>query len=174
MNLGGSLGECDKVDSVCASVDRRKSQVLWFHRWLSNVALTLALCSCGSATLQRRSGPDISGRIDGSDANYLYVSGPDYRYQLARPDVIDISHPGTLSIVIGSVFSGMGAMWGGASLLSTESTSSSQTNKGSDWSGMALVMGLGALAIGLPLLLHGRSVRARSVQAAEPPTSNRE
>jgi hypothetical protein len=159
---------------VGANLARRKPRSSWCARWLSSVALTLALCSCGTATIERRSGPDIVGRIDVSDANYLYVSGHDYRYLVARPDVLDISHPGTLSIVIGSIYTGLGAMWLGASLMSTESTSSSQTNKGSDWSGMGLVMGIGALAVGLPLLLHGRSVRARSVQAAASPSSSSE
>jgi hypothetical protein len=159
---------------VGANLVGRQTRSSWFERWLSSVALTLALCSCGTATIERRSGPDIVGRIDVSDANYLYVSGTDYRYLVARPDVLDISHPGTLSIVFGGICAGLGAMWLGASLMSTDSTSSSRTNQGSDWSGMALVMGIAALAAGLPLLLHGRSVRARSVQAAAPPSSSRE
>jgi hypothetical protein len=90
------------------------------HRFLARasiLALTaVAGLSCSTvATIERRSGPTLAARIDGSDSERLYVTdSEDARYTIESTDIveihhpIDIDHPGTGLQIAGALLALMG------------------------------------------------------------------
>ena len=135
------------------------------------VLLVAVLEGCSSsATIERRNGPTIEGRIDYSDANQLYVTGDDdARYSVERSDVTNIHHPGKVGTVIGAIASGVGVGF----LLLAYTPGSSDPGHGPDYSNLralSAAIGVSYLITGLPILIANLAVHARSTSAAATPS----
>jgi hypothetical protein len=68
-----------------------------------------AFSACSTAaTIERRGWPDYRGTIEGSDSESVHVrdeNGDTYR--VLRTDIVDIHHPGKMSLAIGVVLLGL-------------------------------------------------------------------
>jgi hypothetical protein len=159
------------ANSSCVKV----VEMLAVRRIRQAVALVLLVavlegCS-SSATIERRNGPTIEGRIDYSDANHLYVTGDDdARTSIERSDVANIHHPGKIGTVFGAIISGVGV---GFLLLAYTPSSSADPGHGPDYSNLralSAAVGVSYLITGLPILIANLAVHARSTSAAATPS----
>jgi len=139
------------------------------RRWLGVlVAASLAFSSACAATIDRKSGPRILGRIDRSDENQLFVTTPeDDRYTVERSDIVAIDHPGKLSMWTGSGFLAMSL--GMFALASVAPSNCGSQGCMINPRGAAIFFGVGIMIESLPFLIGGYSVYSRSVSAAAMP-----
>ena len=140
---------------------------LVFFGLLGLLVMASAACST-SAAIQRRSGPDIVGVIDAADTHRLYVTsdeGP--RFAIQHDDIVAIDHPGRRSMIVGGILDGVGLGFLGLSFIVHDDC----PPKAVDCTGtpaIAAIAGVAALAVGLPIWIHGLVVNRRSRAAAEP------
>jgi len=119
-----------------------------------------------SASIERRNGPTVAGRIDASDANRLYLdAGEDERYWVDRSDIISIDHPGKVGMFVSA---GLGAAGVGLLGISPFLNNDCISDCFSSQRGFAIFAGAAALISGLPVLLVNLRNHRRSVAAAEP------
>lgn len=167
------MGSHDKVikDGYSAVV-----RILAAHSIRQTIALIVLVvlvegCS-SSATIVRRSGPPIVGRIDYSDKHQLFVSGDDDgRYSIERADVVSIDHPGHFGTVLGSISSGVGVGFLLLAPLASDCSSRDPTHGPDCWNvrALSIVMGVTYLVVGVPILFNSLADHARSTAAATIP-----
>jgi hypothetical protein len=79
--------------------------------WLRTTACValFAFSACSTAaTIERRGWPDYWGTIESSDSESVHVRGEDGTlYRVPRSDIVDIHHPGKMSLFIGVVLLGL-------------------------------------------------------------------
>jgi hypothetical protein len=79
--------------------------------WLRTTACValFAFSACSTAaTIERRGWPDYRGTIESSDSDSVHVRGGDGTlYRVPRSDIVDIHHPGKMSLFIGAVLLGL-------------------------------------------------------------------
>lgn len=96
---------------VCGN-DRTQGQPQRRHAaWLRTTACValFAFSGCSTAaTIERRGWPDYRGTIEGSDSESVHVSDDNGdTYRVPRTDIVDIHHPGKMSLAIGIVLLGL-------------------------------------------------------------------
>jgi len=102
------------------------------------ILLVTATCST-SATIERRDGPATQGRIERSDQGALYLSdGRGRLFRVARGQVEEIDHPGSVCMAVGSVIS----------LLFLTALMSKSVHNG-EWVTPVPAYGVGATGLGL-------------------------
>ena len=76
------------------------------------VAALAACVGCGTTTtITRSGGANVSGYLEGGDADSLYLEFPSgNREQIPRSDIRDISYPGGGATVVGGILSGYGVL----------------------------------------------------------------
>jgi hypothetical protein len=143
----------------------------WHRRWLGVlVCASFTLSSACAATIDRKSGPRIVGRIDRSDENQLFVTTPaDDRYTVERSDIVAIDHPGKLSMWLGAGGLLAGAGLTALGLHAASGTENCTTNCPSGFVGIVGAMGIVMILESLPFLIGGYRVYSRSVAAAAMP-----
>jgi hypothetical protein len=136
-------------------------------RFLALLLMMSGGLSCSTlAGIDRRTGPSLEARIDFSDEQRLYVT--EYtgaHYTVERSDVVAIHHPGTPTLVIGTIVSSIGALV----LAMAPVIKHYQDDNDVDFAAIAALEGVGCLVVGMFNLVHGLAVRSRSQRAAEIP-----
>jgi len=85
----------------------QRKHAVWLRTTASVVLFAFSACST-AATIERRGWPDYRGTIEGSDSESVHVrdeNGDTYR--VLRTDIVDIHHPGKMSLAIGVVLLGL-------------------------------------------------------------------
>lgn len=145
-----------------------------FRSRFGTVVILAALCptfGCSTtATLRRRSGPDIEGTIVRSDDQALYTdTNAGQRFRIERTDVREIDHPGNVTAVVGLSLIAIGI---GLLMAIDQSTDKSDPARGEMQSGFAVipaVLALECLIVSVPMTLIGGNTYGNSVSAANPP-----
>lgn len=125
-------------------------------------ALLTLLCGCSTtATLSRTTGKPIEGRINRSDAQYLYVELEEGEEgAIPRASVNDIDHPGNATAVLGGLLGAYGVLNIAAG---AETCGESEGAVGVAFcTGMVL-----PAAFGAGMLIWGLTTWGRSTSAAE-------
>jgi hypothetical protein len=135
------------------------------------LAATSAAGCATSATIDRRTGPTVVGRIDRSDAERLYVTTDVDRYTVERRDVVAIQHPGRVGRILGGITTGIGVGFLLLAPLAHDCDRSDPNDPRICWDLRTMAIGMGVLhlLVGLPIWLRNSAVLSRSQAAAALP-----
>ena len=121
--------------------------------------------SCSTmASIERRSGPTMEARIDGSDSVRLYVTdADDARYSIDRSDIVEIQHPGRPAMTTGAILLAAAA----TSFALTPLLDRADNGMAIRLDVIAILLGVSFVTASIPPLLYGLGINMRSREAAK-------